>query len=388
MLKTVKKSAVNLCIRYDDPSVKLIRLRSAILFSLTFLIVMANPAMAAESLPPIDAHRFDVKPIQKSTSGKIYLFESTQVIPKTGNLILIYEHDKPAMAFRVLKNDPNKKQFVGKRVRRYDVTSELITNQSYSSIEKLADVLPPPPAEPVPAQEPLEEQKPESVAPPTPAPSVVVEPSPTAEPTPIPAPAVTPESQDSELDASSAAALDKIEESNEEDDEIEPIEVEESSRLDPFNNFLSVSAGYFGNSSGFSGNSALNNGFSLSYARALFHDVFFLKKIPQDSLALELGVIYYQIINQDGGNDLYTLLPFFGNLLYQLHLSSTFSVNAYTGLQYNYMSGANNPGKSAESLQGVQLNFGLGFFYTIGPQWALRVDLGWDRITGGLCIKW
>lgn len=349
---------------------KWIRLRTWILFFGLFFLSATTIAAAAEPLPSIDAHRFDAKPIQKSTSGKIYLFESAQVIPKTGNLILIYEQDKPAMAFRVLKNDPTNRRFVGKRIRRYDQTSELKLDQNYVTIEKLADVLPPPPGEA--PSESLDEAPPAAAG------------------TPVPAVIPTPEAQDSELDSDSTAALDEIDELDQTEDEEDegPLEVDETSRLDPYTNILSVGTGYFGNSSNFSGSPYLSNGFSISYAHVLFNDVFIMKKVPQDSLALEFGGIFYRIINKDGGNDIYSMLPFFADLLYQLHLSSSFSLNLYGGLQYNYMTSAINPGASLENLQGIQVNVGLGAFYTLGPQWLLRIDAGWDRITGGLSIKW
>lgn len=356
---------------------KLVLLRSANLLFGLFFVTAATLCSAAEPLPTIDAHRFESKPIQKSTSGKIYLFESNQVIPKTGNLILIYDQDKPAMAFRILKNDHERNRFVGKRVRRYDQTSELQLNQNYTSIEKLADVLPPPPGE-APSEN-LDE---------APAPAAMAASGSVA---PTPTPAVVPvEPQDSDLDSDSTSALDQIDELDETEDEEDDalLEVDERTRIDPYRNILSVGAGYFGNSSNFSGSPYLSNGFSVSYAHVLFNDVFIMKKQPQDSLAIEFGGIYYRIINKDGGNDIYSMLPFFADLLYQLHLSQSFSLNLYGGLQYNYMTSAINPGASLENLQGIQVNVGLGFFYTLGPQWLLRADFGWDRITGGLSIKW
>lgn len=354
---------------------KLIRLRTTILFFGFFFLTTVGFANADDTLPTIDAHRFEAKPIQKSTSGKIYLFESNQVIPKTGNLILVYDQNKPAMAFRVLKNDRSKNRFVGKRVRRYDQTSELKLDQDYTSIEKLADSLPPPPGE-VPSEN-LDE-------PPTLTKSTAPSPAPT------PTLEITaPDAQDAELDSDSTASLDEIDELDETDDEEDgPLEVDETARIDPFNNILSVTAGYFGNSSNFNGSPYLSNGFSLSYAHKLFNDVFIMKKVPQDSLSLEFGGIFYRIINKDGGNDIYSMLPFFADLLYQLHLSTSFSINLYGGIQYNYMTSAINPGASLDILQGLQVNVGLGFFYTLGPQWLLRADFGWDRITGGLSLKW
>lgn len=336
--------------------------RSAILFFSFFLWSGPTPALAEQPLPAplleIDAQRFESKPIQKSKSGRIYLFQAIQVIPKTGNLILLYEQDRPIMAFRVLKNDRWKKQFVGKRVRRYDQVGELAMNQAYSSIEKISDVLPGPPVEGVEGSNSTQEN-------------------------------LAPAPQDTELDSASPKTMDQIDEyeAMDEDDQ-SPLEIDETPRVDPFNNIITFSAGYFGNASNFSTKSVNNNGFSLSYAHTLIHDLFVAKKIPQDSFSLELGLVYYRIINMDGGNDFYSMLPFFANGLYQLHLSHTFSLNFYGGIQYNYMTSATNPGRSVNILQGPQPNFGLGFFYTMGPQWLLRADIGWDRMSGGLSIKW
>ena len=360
---------------------KLSRLRSVILLFGLFFLAIAHNASAADTLPEIDAHRFDIKAIQKSTSGKIYLFESNQVIPKTGNLILVYDHEKPAMAFRVIKNDANKRQFVGKRIRRYDQTGELSINQPYSTLEKIADVLPSPQGENTTAtnNENSVSTNPNQLR------------SNTA--TPVTNPSQIPgETQvvDTELDSSSKEALDKIDESTEDSGEEEDnnLEVDESTRIDPWNNILTVSAGYFANSSNFVGSSILSNGFSASFAHTLFRDVFINKKNLQDSLGIEFGLIHYSRTYQDGGNDIYTMFPFFADALYQFHLSQTLTLLAYTGLQYNYMSSASNPGASLSLLQGPQLNIGAGMFYNFGPQWMLRLDLGWDRITGGLCIKW
>ena len=364
------------------------RLRSAILIFGIFLLGAANTAVATEplsaSLPEIDAQRFDAKAIEKSKSGRIYLFESNRVLPKTGSLILVYNHDKPAMAFRVLKNDPLKRQFVGKRVRRYDETSELTLSESYSAIEKLADVLPPPPSvapTDTAANGDLDEGSPKTAATAKAASALTPEATPELPP---------PAAEDSELDSSSAAALNKIDESDTSADEEEQgsLEVEETTRINPYNNIFSISAGYFGNSANFSFSPILETGMSVSYYHTIIHDLFISKKSPQDALGLEFGAIYYRVVNRDGGNDIYTMLPFYATLLYQLHLSPTFSFNLYGGLQYDYMLTAVNPGPSLPVFQGPQPDIGIGFFYGFGPQWLLRADIGWDRITAGLCIKW
>ena len=131
---------------------KPIHLRILILLSTLFLQTEHSLASVQGELPQIDSHKFEAKAISKSTSGKVYLFKSTDVMPKTGNLILVYENDKPVMAFRVLKNENDLHHFVAKRVRRYDETGELAINRIYTSVEKLGDIIPAPPTEPTTAE--------------------------------------------------------------------------------------------------------------------------------------------------------------------------------------------------------------------------------------------
>lgn len=382
---------------------KTIQLRTVISFLLTFLVISENSPASEIPVSEIEARRFEIKPAQKSSSGKIYLFDSPTVIPKTGNLILVYDDSKPAMAFRVLKNDDEKKQFVGKRVRRYDGTGDLELKKNYSSIEKIGELITPPPALQKPPVANINEDLDNSALPPPQAESPnkvaatetsALEPpeNNTVEENPTQAADFKePEKTDPELDESaSIKELDQIDKETPKDDLEEPEEIEydEQTRIDPFNNLFSVTTGFFGNSSNFSTSPYLSNGFSISFAKVLITDAFISEKAVQDSLSLEGGIINYSILNKDRKNDRYSLLPFYGNLFYQLHLSRTFTMNAYAGIQFNYMTSADNPGDSLETLQGLQPNFGVGAFFSLGPQWYFRADIGWDRITGGLSIKW
>jgi hypothetical protein len=359
-------------------------------------LTFSKASIASVVTPDIEAHRFNTKVIQKSTSGKIYLFESA-TLPKTGNLILIYEKDHPTMAFRILKNDQEKNQFVGKRIRRYEGGNDLDVNKSYTTIEKLADLLPAPgnlskpiladsntPAEPEPVKEIAEQKSAEEPIPPA---------EPTEEPTAITqsdSNEVEPEKIDPELDANTVTKLDAIDRDNPNDDleDYSKIEFDEFPLLDPLNNMIVVGTGYFGNASNFSLAPVYNNGVGISFTRVMFRDVFLDSKTIQDALSLELGVVQYSILNLDRNNDNYSLLPFYANLIYQLYPGKTFGAHAYGGLQYNYMLSASNAGSSIEDLQGFQPNFGVGMTYRMGPQWYLRADIGWDRIAAGLGIKW
>lgn len=362
------------------------------------ILTSSGDSDASALVPEIEARRFDIKAVQKSTSGKIYLFES-KIIPKTGNLVLVYDGVRPSMAFRVLKNDPDKNQFVAKRIRRYDNISDLSINQSYSSIEKVADLLPTPEnlSKPI-----LANAQPESTSTETPAkteelPGDTVATDESGKPVEDksevaqsePANEQPTEINDPELDASTVQKLDQIDQENPSDDlEMASIEFDEYPFLDPFNNMISVGVGYYGNASNFTLSPTYQNGFGLSFSRVLARNVFLDSKTIQDGFALEVGVIQYSILNLDSNNDRYSMLPFYGNLIYQLYTGHTFGVHGYGGLQFNYMVSASNPGSSLEDLQGFQPNFGIGFTYMMGPQWYFRAEIGWDRAIGGLSLKW
>src|SRR5690606_28585747 len=105
----------------------------------------------AQNLPPIDAHRFQSSPVQISTSGRVYRFSTKSAdVPRVGNIVLIQEDGKPSMAFRVMQSNPQKKEYVGRRVRRYDNHQRLVINRSYGSVEKIADKINAPDAQPEP----------------------------------------------------------------------------------------------------------------------------------------------------------------------------------------------------------------------------------------------
>ncbi len=362
------------------------------------------PPTPQESDVEIDARRFDVKPIQKSNSGKVYLFESKKVTPKTGNLILLYDQDQPVMAFRVLKNEADENRFVAKRVRRYGNIVNLILNREYVSIEKTGVRIPPPP---VTAPVETEAANITESTDPKADPETTSE---TTDPTLVPpaedstqktegeaateeAPAQAPETNDPELDRNETEKLNQIEKEQapteaDESENIDVIEYDEYKRIDPLNNMFTIFGGFLGNSSNFDTSVYLSNGVGVSYTRVLFRDVFFDGRTPQDAFAFEGGLEQYSISQKDSANDRYSLLPFYGNLVYQLHLNQTFALTAYGGLQFNYMLSTSSPGESLDSLQGFQPNFGFGFLYCMGPQWYFKFDIGWDKIVGGLSLKW
>ena len=92
-------------------------------------------------LNDIDAKSYDVKIVQKSTSGHTYLFDDLgENKPSVGKIILLKKDEEPVMAFRVMRTFPEKKQFIGRRVRRYGNHFDLKPGDSVTAYEKTIDL--------------------------------------------------------------------------------------------------------------------------------------------------------------------------------------------------------------------------------------------------------
>lgn len=390
-------------------------------FSLCFSaeLVQGTRSFAAP-LPDIEAHTFQSTPVRTSKSKRIYLFKATgNDLPKTGNLVLIHVQNKPAMAFRVLKTDSKNSEYVAKRIRRYDQTGELNVSQAYDSIEKISDLLA------APAPDPVVSRPARVAAPATaPAPINVSESDQDLDAAPKPAETnLEVYDYEDDLDATTSpqaiapkkkrAKAAKVEqpvdeefgneENNEEstdetDEGKTAFEIEEAIRLSPLRNMISVNTGLYKNMSNFKFAGGTHSGFHASYARTLRTDIFVLSKAPQDSLSIEFGLGYYSLVNFIGQNDVFKIVPIMAELHYNLFFSQTFGMYLYGGLEFNAVMATENvtaatlssrgDQDSIDKLQGIQHTFGLGLLYNMGPQWYLRLNLGWDRITAGLAIKW
>jgi hypothetical protein len=388
----------------------------------------------AETLSTIEAHEFESTPVQKSKTGRVYLFKTEAGdLPKTGNLILIQVNGKPAMAFRVLRNDPVNQEYIATRVRRYDQTGELKINEHYHSVEKVADLLAPPPqvqkvydanAKPEMGTQWADQKAPQTATTPDSAPAPVPmmgsdsagnAEAPVATESAIPADqntppmanaAATPSTPakhldvnvyDDELD-STTSPRDLKKESEDEDEDAATdstglpktqYEVDEAQRFEKYKHMATFGVGYFKNMSKFSFNNASNGGLSGAYSWITDRDVYAHARNLQDDMRFEVGFEYYSLDNANNANDNYNLLPVYGQYVYNLHVSDTTTFDAYAGLQYNLiMSSQNAQSSTYSNLSGIQINLGVGILYNLGPQWYLRADIGLDRVGAGLCIKW
>lgn len=419
---------------------RFVRQRLFLLSLLLPLSALNNTVSYAETLPDIEAHEAQIVPIQISKSGRIYRFKmNPEFLPHTGNIILISSDHRPIMAFRVLKTDENSGELIGKRVRRYDAEHELKLEEKYVSVEKIADLLAPPPPEfgqydPSAGPEldpnaskrlrPITNEK--NVLDPNAKPELDPRPAkPSVENPSVPALMGTGgkdstdgspksingmdvEKFDEDLDGSTSPRNIKLKKatpsSDSYDDEIpsqlvetkSDFEVEEKNVLQPFKNSISIQAGSLKNLSNFTANATTNSGFLASYGHLLDRNVFITRSKSQDSLVFEAGFSYYSRTDFTGNNDDYTIFPLRAELQYHIHFNESFTLFGDVGLQYNFLFGSENINVSLhpieqtalDSLTGPQPVLGIGAIYNIGPQWYLRADLGWDRLAFGLSVKW
>ena len=409
--------------------------------------MMGTSLSRAEVLTDIEAHQARITPLQMSHSGRVYRFKMDPAsLPKTGNIILVSDDQKPVMAFRVLKTEEGTGELIAKRVRRYDTTGELKLNENYTEIEKIADLVTPPPPEPsqyVPGAQPeLDPNISKTLKPvprSTPAPDVNAPPlldgtsglphqsgqettpsssSDMDNPSAPSTGGMDVEKFDSDLDNGSSPRdlksnshsqtppQQRYQQTQESLDEEIPsqmiesksnLEVVEKTTLWPYQNMIGFQVGSYRNTSNFSfSNMTQNSGFSGTYSHLLQRNVFIQHSPIQDSLNLEGAFTYYSRSNFTGNNDTYTILPLRAELRYDVYLSEYWAFAGYVGLQYNFLLGTDNVNVASFPVEdtakgvisGPQFTLGVGIFYNIGPQWYLRADLGWDRLALGLSVKW
>jgi hypothetical protein len=174
-------------------------------FSLTSsaVSIAATDAVTGITTPDINARSYGSKINRRSASGRVYLvdmIDGTQELPQNGRLVLMRQGESPVMAFRVLKEYPDKRQFAAKWLRRYNGTKDLEPGAQFIAIEKVSDKEAPPlttqdkkdlkeleaPAPPPVAVAPIQTE----AAPPVAVPPAIV--PPVAAPPAIATPAVAP----------------------------------------------------------------------------------------------------------------------------------------------------------------------------------------------------
>jgi hypothetical protein len=375
----------------------------------------SNPSPDSSPLPDIIAKTYDLSVVKRSNSNKIYILnDKSDGIPAEGRMLLLKKDEEPIMALRVLKLYPDKKEIAAKWLRKYGEHHILENNDAFLAIEKVSDIIPPPPTPQDNADiKELEGQgsKASAVIPPPPplpvtpatasaAPAVVDNPPPppdgakpaaaTALPSDPDLDGGTPPANGDESDGKAAALLDSPSEKDKEDQEDETaLSVEEVKEMDPFRHWLTAGFGWVRNSNNPSvGGSYLFSAGNLRYGITIAKRVMLDQKYAQDSFVLEAGFMLYKGLNYVTTGDAYTVVTGLAELRYNVMFGTGFGLFIYTSfLQSFVLSTVSATAAAVAALNSTQIGAGGGILFQIGPSWYTRVDIGFDQMNLNLVLR-
>lgn len=315
-------------------------------------------------LPAISAKTYDVKTLRRSQSHRVYLLEKivgaeSPEMPAEGRILLLRRNGEPVMAFRILKQYPEKGHFAAKSVRQYGSIEFLENEETFRAIEKISDLAPPPPTE----EDKKDLKELENMAPP---PSEDVQGEPTSE-TDQPAP--PPEELSSEEDQWLSLTA----------DEVFPIDKNRYA--------IAAEFGYFRNLNT-EGTSIYFPGGGFRYSFGFGKTLFFSQATPQDGLTFDAGAFFYKILNLGPQPDAYSVAVLTGTMTYKILLSEFYGFFFYGGLEKNIVvSSAEGDEDIILALSSVLPAVGGGLVFQVGPNWEARAIFGMDMIGGGIVLR-
>jgi hypothetical protein len=381
------------------------------------------PTTDPDHLPNIRARTFDVTITERSKSNRTYMFSYSDAgKARGGEILLLKKGDESIMAFRVLRTYDAKKKFAAKRVKRYGDRQTLDNGESYTAIEKLSDIAPPPLDNQEKAD--LKELEGKGGVPPVAGGKSAA--APTTGDLPVPPTGDLPgtpdglppapgektqggsadKSFDPDLDSSTspppAGAVDSgnskasAEDLDQGDDDQLNIEVKEILPLDKNSQWLSGVIGYFrantyvAPGSGNVSSPTYFTGGGVRYGTTLGKQVFLRRQALQDSVVLEAGVYLYRLLNYAPGSigDAYTVAPLIISLRYNLQFSEQFAMFFYAGIdKSSVIAYANAPTGATDQLNTIFPAGGAGLTFEVGPSWDARADLGYDTFAISLMLR-
>lgn len=390
-----------------------------------------------ETIPPIEARTYEVKIKREAESGRSFLFEDpTGAKPVVGNIILLKRGTEPVMAFRVLRNQVEKKEFIAKRVRRYGNAFRMPAGEAFTAVERVTELaLPPPPT--MEDQQDMKELAGDGDADYAANPDAGAGDPGTAGGAGAPsgggpAPGGT---DDATLDglASNGAAgsgdpalsgggADEpaggaggnggagddgapdgpppeggpVGEADfnlsGESDVSDPGSVTAIDEIDPLDRHRQALSAEFGTFRGAiqpdADTAPYYTGIGLRYGLTLGRMVLVRRAKVQDSFVLEGGAFVYRVNNFLETGDSYTVVPLIATGRYNLFLNETFGIHFYGGIARTVVAGSTDgTTEGLDRLQAFTPAFGGGLLFRLGPHWHARVDAGLDMIGAGLMIS-
>jgi hypothetical protein len=368
-----------------------------------------------EVLPDIEAKTFDVRTNRRSKSLRVYLFDRIPAddagadaaaapsapaktsgqnqdavldkagplpMPKVGKIILLTLNHESMMAFRVLKKYPDRNEFAASRVRMYGDRTLLDLGMKFSAIEKIADIA-------IPTYTTRDKQLDKQDLADIESQMKIVRVKKYDEELDrgtSPPPGDNPNALDRKVPSEESPDVDP---DDVDEDDIEAITPDQIKNFDPDRQWLSLELAYMANTS-ITGGSVYYTGLGLRYGLTVSKNIFTHSNSAQDSLALEGGLFYYNILGylSSTSTDSYTIVPFVGTVRYNLMFSEGFGMFAYGGLlKNNVMSQSGGTQASISQLSSFGFSLGLGTLVRLGPKWFIRGDLGFDMIGVGLTLR-
>lgn len=334
----------------------------------------------ADSDARIVARTYEVQTARKSRSGRVYLFDTLRDRnPKVGKIILVKKELKPRMAFRVLRTYAEKKQFAAKRVKTYGEGLPLDIGESFTVIEKIAQVTK---KHPITPQDREDLKEFDELASPTEgnAGTIPQQAQPDEDRKTEPPPSSPQGSIDQE--AQEDRSFDP-EEVSDDEELTQNLVIEEVIPIDNNRHWLTLGFGLLRN------NKAYFTSAGGRYGISLFKMTFAKSARVQDSLALEGGVFLYRIAGLEVPTDGFSVMSIIGTLRYNLIFGETFGMFFYGGLVKNSVTSTSST-SSEQTLNKLAAPIpaaGGGMLFRVGPNWDIRFDAGLDIIGMGLMLR-
>ncbi|MBL7715989.1 MAG: hypothetical protein JNL01_11035 [Bdellovibrionales bacterium] len=353
-------------------------------------LTSATFAQDEPKLPDIRARSFDVSSDRASKSGRVYLMNDlNEARPFPGRILLLREGKTPIMAFRVLRNYPEKKKFAARVVRRYPGLDVLPGDQPFMALEKVSDLGPMKPTQ----QDRVDLSELEK--------GMGITPTPPSSIGSVRGGSAQAQEYDPELDAGSSPppsgdfdsdtrsdppsldeTIDQLEEEAEElvVDEIEPLETHRSSFSLEYGLIRHIRSRTADGDS-----QALNSGVLLRYGLNLGRMILIRKHEVQDTFTVEGGMGMY---TYGEGNQRYSLMSNPITVRYTINFNNNIGFFAYGGILLSNILSAQNASDAAVAGMSSPLPAGgIGILGSIGPSWNIRIDAGFDMLAFGLMLS-
>lgn len=339
------------------------------------------------ALSQIVTRKYNSTVIRRSLSNRVYLLKSDSTMPEVGRVFLLLKEKKHVKAFRVLKQYQDTNQFAAKQVRQYPQFRILESDSIFNSIEKTGVVNP----IPLTTEDALDLGE---IAPEVKTEQIPLDPNPTP-----------PEKVISKLpdtDPELSNDLEKARETTKEevqiqDNEIDDLEdasqlvVEEVDPIDPFYNSFGAEIGFLKNKN-ISDTNSYYLGVGARYSLKLVKNVFIGNRETQDHFSLDLAAFTYEIQNFTGSGDAFNVIPLYLGLRYTVLSGDVFAWFLSGGGLYNYLAAYSPITAKTENgatfLKGFVPGFGVGFLFTLGPNWEWRIDLSNELLGSGLSLRY